>query len=113
MVDDVEMDSETEQVELDGPSGTQETDVLGAPPDAALPIPEITELQRRLIETAHLHLGHPHHDQFMRVFASSHCTSTSDQICPETFFLSKLKTTSSSTSCNAEELPTEFSGSTR
>ena len=43
MFDDVEIYSETEQDELDDPSGTQETEVLGAPPDAALPIPEISE----------------------------------------------------------------------
>ena len=51
-IDDLEIDAETEPIDLDDLSVTRETEILRAPPGAALPTHEIMEQQRRLVDTS-------------------------------------------------------------
>ena len=101
----VEVDSETEQAELHDPPGTQEAEVsCELYLDAGLPIPEITDQQRHLVERAHVR-------ESQSPTSRSIHESSEHQVCPGTVVLVQnarpRKTSSRSTSCNAEELLVE------
>ena len=70
-IDDLEIDFETEPIDLDVLSVTRETEILRASSDAALPMHGIMEKQRRIVERTCVNLGHPHHDQFVRVLRAA------------------------------------------